>query len=153
MGDLEFKRFSKDKQEQIRQFVSYAQMCGLTGADIRSIGDKLDRMRRADEREANRAICVEYKCLPIGDDRRYDTARSKLYFQQVLDNRFKIKNAYGSYNFQYEWGAYHITSLKTKVKRTHHLSNDYELGTIDWGRRARYSALLDINAGKLKLDF
>ena len=42
---MEFKRFSEDKQEQIRQFVSYAQMMGLTGKDIRSIGDKLDRRR------------------------------------------------------------------------------------------------------------
>ena len=31
---IEFKRFPKDKQEQVRQFVAYAQMCGLSGADI-----------------------------------------------------------------------------------------------------------------------
>ena len=68
MDGITFKRFSKDKQEQIRQFVAYAQMCGLSGADIRSIGDKLDRERKAVERRQNLEIVAGFECLPIGDD-------------------------------------------------------------------------------------
>jgi hypothetical protein len=149
---MEFKRFSKDKQEQIRQFVSYAQMCGLSGADIRSIGDKLDRMRRAEEREANKAIIAEYECLYIGADKPNGTHKASAH-EYKLDSRFKLKNANGAYNFYYEWSAWHITSAKTKAKRTHHITDDYELGTMHWSRRARYTVLLDINAGKLVLDF
>ena len=149
---MEFKRFSEDKQEQIRQFVSYAQMMGLTGKDIRSIGDKLDRIRKTEERDRNRAIIAEYECLPIGDDKRHKT--HKTYFQQVLDARFKLKTARGSYNFVGSYNIWKITSLTTKVTKNYSAYGpDYELGDIDWARRSRYAILLDINAGKFLLDF
>ena len=151
---MEFKRFSKDKQEQIRQFVAYAQMMGLTGKDIRSIGDKLDRIRQTEERDRNRAICAEYNCLPIGRDRRYNTKNQKHYYEKVLDSRFKLKGALGDYNFTLEWARWTVRSLKTGVKKTHDVcTEDYELGAVDWSRKIRQTMILDINAGKFKLDF
>ena len=150
---IEFKRFSKDKQEQIRQFVSYAQMCGLSGADIRSIGDKLDRERKAVERRQNIEIVNGFECLPIGDDRRHE--KHKTYFQQVLDRRFKLKTARGAYNFKQDYNGWEIKSLTTGVSNTYRVDYwAYELSVnMGWERRGRYAVLLDINSGKLKLDF
>jgi hypothetical protein len=150
---IEFKRFSKDKQEQIRQFVSYAQMCGLSGADIRSIGDKLDRERKAGERRQNMEIINGFECLPIGDDKRHQ--RHKIYFQQVLDRRFKLKTARGAYNFNPDYNGVDIKSLTTGVVKRHTINGyAYQLSdSLPWERRSRYTVLLDINFGKLKLDF
>lgn len=153
MSEITFKRFSKDKQEQVRQFVAYAQMCGLSGADIRSIGDKLDREKKATERRQNMEIIAGFQCLPIGDDRRHE--KHKSYFQQVLDQRFKLKTARGAYNFKQDYQGWEIKSLTTGVTKRHPGHNwDYELSaSLGWERRGRYTLLLDINSGKLRLDF
>ena len=148
---IEFKRFPKDKQEQIRQFVTYAQMCGLSGKDIRSIGDKLDREARAVLKRQNMEIVRGFDCLPIGDDKRHQ--KHKTYFQQVLDSRFKLKTARGAYNFTRDWASWDIKSLSTGVYKRYHPSEDHELGMMDWNHRTRCAVLLDISQGKLKLDF
>ena len=145
---IEFKRFPKDKQEQVRQFVAYAQMCGLTGKDIRSIGDKLDRERKAVERKSNMEIVKGFECLPIGDDARSGDKKRR------LDERFKLKTARGAYNFRYDYYGYQVTSLKTKQVVNHRADTSaYELPMSDWGSVTRYTTLLDIAFGKLKLNF
>jgi hypothetical protein len=151
MSEITFKRFSKDKQEQIRQFVAYAQMCGLSGKDIRSIGDKLDRDAKAVERRQNMEIVNGFECLAIGDDRRH--RHHKTYFRQILDNRFKLKTARGDYNFKRDWASWEIKSLSTGVSKRYHPSEDYELGVMNWDHHPRCAVLLDISFGKLKLDF
>ena len=153
MDGITFKRFSKDKQEQIRQFVAYAQMCGLSGADIRSIGDKLDRERKAVERRQNLEIVAGFECLPIGDDKRH--MKHKTYFQQVLDRRFKLKTARGAYNFTQGYNNWEVRSLETGVSKSHRAEPyDYKLSSsTGWERQLRQAVLLDINFGKLKLDF
>ena len=148
---IEFKRFPKDKQEQVRQFVAYAQMCGLSGADIRSIGDKLDRMNKSVLKQQNMEIVRGFDCLPIGDDRRH--SKHKTYFQQVLDSRFKLKTARGAYNFTRDWASWNIKSLTTGVYKRYHPSDEHELGNMSWDHRPRCAVLLDIAHGKLKLDF
>ena len=149
--EIQFKRFSKDKQEQIKQFVAYAQFMGLSGKDIRSIGDKLDRMRKADEKRTNlQIIDTHFQCLAIGDDAK---ARGKA-LEENLDERFKLKTANGTYNFQRDYGNWKVTSLTTKKIMSLRCSVfEYELGQTYWGRTYRYSLLLDIYYGKVKLDF
>lgn len=149
MSEITFKRFPKDKQEQVRQFVAYAQMCGLSGKDIRSIGDKLDRERKAVERRANMAIVNGFECLNIGEDAKRSDKKYR------LNNRFKLKTARGTYNFNYDYyDTYRITSLTTK-KTINHKTNvwDYELPGKNYDEITRYAILLDIANGKLKLDF
>jgi|688.fasta_scaffold1574741_1 hypothetical protein len=51
--DLTFKRFSSEKQEQIRQLVSYTTLLGLSGKDLISIGGRLERISSAKERDIN----------------------------------------------------------------------------------------------------
>lgn len=145
---IEFKRFPKDKQEQIRQFVSYAQMCGLTGKDIRSIGDKLDRERKTEERRQNMEIINGFECLNIGEDAKRSDKKHR------LNDRFKLKTARGSYNFIYDYYGYKVTSLTTKHTVNHRTDAwGYELPQRDYGSLTRYATLLDIATGKLKLDF
>jgi hypothetical protein len=141
MSEITFKRFPESKQEQIRQFVSYAQMCGLSGKDIRSIGDKLDRERRTAERNTNMEIVRGFDCLYIGGDRDFE-------------ERFKLKTAQGAYNFVRNYDGWHITSLRTKQTVVHRVDIwDYELPKRSWTDPLRYAILLDISAGKLRLDF
>ena len=55
-NDLKFRRFSKEKQEQIRQLVVYATMMSLSGKDLISIGGVLDRRGSVNEYKARVAI-------------------------------------------------------------------------------------------------
>ena len=147
---MEFKRFSKDKQEQIKQFVAYAQMMGLTGKDIRSIGDKLDRERKAVERRANMEIIKGFKCMAIGNDARY----SGETLQCRLDERFKLKTDSGTYKFVDTYGYWTITNIQTKASTKHRPATEYEVGTSRyWSRGARWRLLLDIHFGKVRLNF
>ena len=147
---MEFKRFSKDKQEQIKQFVAYAQMMGLTGKDIRCIGDKLDRMRKAEERNANMAAIKTLECIPIGDDRRHKGE----YLQQQMDYRFKLKTDSGTYKFLGHYNDWNITSMGTKQTIKYQTKFDGQLTeTRTWSRRARWCLLMDIYNGTLKLNF
>lgn len=151
---MEFKRFSKDKQEQIRQFVAYAQMCGLSGKDIRSIGDKLEREARAVVRRQNLDIVKGYEFLPIGEDRIYKGTQ----LDYALNNRFKLKTARGAYNFYLENNGWRVCSLKTKVERRHNPDYySYELEanryTMGWSKLSRYAMILDINNSNFALDF
>ena len=144
--ELVFKRFPADKQEQVRGLVSYAQLMGLSGKDLVSIGGKLDRLKDAQERKRNMEIVNSFDCLPIGSDDKSDRNR---------DNRFKIKTIHGAYNFESTWGDHwKVTSLKTKATISHRVgSYDYALGKVTWARRSRYALLLDIASGKLALNF
>lgn len=148
MSEITFKRFPENKQEQIRQFVAYAQMCGLSGKDIRSIGDKLDRERKAVERRQNMEIVKGFECLNIGEDAKLSDKKYR------LNDRFKLKTATGAYNFKYDYYGYQVTSLTTNKKVNHKTDLwAYELPTKSYDEITRYATLLDIAFGKLKLNF
>lgn len=146
--ELVFKRFPAEKQDQVRGLVEYATLMGLTGKDLVSIGGKLDRLKQAIEKKSNLEIINSFQCLAIGADakrRRVDEA---------LDERFKLKTANGSYNFENSYGHWKVTSLSTKVTINHKPDEyAYSLGNVNWRRRSRYSVLLDISRGKLVLNF
>ena len=148
MTELTFKRFPENKQEQIRQFVAYAQMCGLSGKDIRSIGDKLDRERKAEERRQNMEIVKGFECLNIGEDAKLSDKKYR------LNERFKLKTATGTYNFKYDYYVYKVTNMLTKKTVAHKTDVwAYELPTRNYDEITRYATLLDIAFGKLKLNF
>lgn len=146
--ELVFKRFPAEKQDQVRGLVEYATLMGLTGKDLVSIGGKLDRLKQAIEKKSNLQIVNSFQCLAIGADskrRRVDEA---------LDERFKLKTANGSYNFENSYGHWKVTSLATKATINHKPDEyAYSLGNVNWRRRSRYAVLLDISRGKLVLNF
>jgi len=141
---MKLNRFSEDKQEQLEQFVAYAQLMGLSGRDLVAIGGKIEREQAKQRKLSNMEIVRGFECLPIGADTRHD-----------LDKRFKLKTVDGAYNFNDDgWGRWEVTSLRTKVKRAHSIfGNDYDLPKTDWRTRQRYAILMDIATGKFKLDF
>jgi len=141
---MKLNRFSADKQDLIDQFVEYAQLMGLSGRDLVAIGGKLDRESKKEIKKSNMAIVKSFDCLPIGNDAQWQ-----------LDNRFKLKTTNGAYNFDIYPYYVEIISLKTKVKQKHSIDPwEYELPRVsEWRTRSRYTILLDIAAGRIKLDF
>jgi hypothetical protein len=141
---FDLKRFSKDKQEQLAQFVAYAQLMGLSGRDLVAIGGKIEREQAKQRKIANMEIVRSFDCIPIGADTKHD-----------LDRRFKLKTVDGSFNFEDDsWSRWEVTSLRTKVKRTHFVDTyEWDLPKTHYRTRQRYAMLLDIASGKFKLDF
>lgn len=147
MSDTTFlKRFPKDKQAQVMQLVSWAEMLGLTGRDLVAIGGKVDRDIKARERDANREICKTFDCLNVGADKG----------EYRLNRRFKLVVDGQSYRFEHDGYSYvNVYNNKTKQKRNFQL-DEYELGRQDWGYSSKYwrqKVLLNIYFGKIKLDF
>jgi len=145
--ELIFKRFPKEKQDQVRGLVEYATLMGLSGKDLVSIGGKLDRLKKIEQKENNLATISGFECLPIGKDPATP---------EKFDERFKLKGVTGAYNFETNGDGYwRVYSAATKKSKTHYTltAGDYELGSVRWHRRCRYAILLDIANGKLLLNF
>jgi hypothetical protein len=145
--ELLFKRFPADKQEQVRQLVAYAQLMGLDGKDLVSIGGKLDRIKAAAEYRCNKSLVeTSFTFLAVGADKN----RGEYY----LNNRWRIKTAGGSYTFQAQgWDVYRVKSNRTGAVRDHRVTADYSLGTGDYYKRRRYAVMLDVAHGILPLNF
>ena len=143
--ELLFKRFPVDKQEQVRQLVAYAQLMGLDGKDLVSIGGKLDRIKAASEYKRNKSLVESsFEFLYIGKDRS----------EYQLNGRWRIKTTTGSYTFQAQgWDVYRVKSNKTGAVVDHRVTNDYSLGTGDYYKRRRYAVMLDVCNGILPLNF
>ena len=143
--ELLFKRFPAEKQEQVRQLVAYAQLMGLDGKDLVSIGGKLDRIKASAEYKRNKSLVESsFTFLNVGRDRG----------EYYLNSRWRIKTAGGSYTFQAQgWDVYRVRSNKTGAVRDHRVTNDYSLGTGDYYKRRRYAVMLDVCNGLLPLNF
>jgi len=158
--ELIFRRFPKEKQDQVRGLVEYATLMGLSGKDLVSIGGKLDRIKEAQERERNLSIAQGFECLPVQARSKaaklLDEKLPKATVEQLLDKKFKLKTVGGTYTFSVNNnGAWSIRSSTTKATRSHRPSYwDYDLGkNIKSERKIRYGVLLDIANGKLNLNF
>ena len=143
--ELLFKRFPAEKQEQVRQLVAYAQLMGLDGKDLVSIGGKLDRIKASAEYKRNRSLVEStFIFLYVGRDAgEYD-----------LNNRWRIKTDSGSYTFEARgWDMYRVRSNRTGAVRDHRVTADYSLGSGDYYKRRRYAVMLDVCNGLLPLNF
>jgi len=143
--DLFFKRFPVEKQEQVRQLVAYAQLMGLDGKDLVSIGGKLDRIKASAEYRRNRSLIeTSFKFLYVGKDSS----------EYQLNSRWRIKTTGGSYTFEARgWDTYRVRSNKTDAVREHRVTADYSLGTGDYYKRRRYAVMLDVAHGVFPLNF
>ena len=144
-AELLFKRFPENKQEQVRQLVAYAQLMGLDGKDLVSIGGKLDRIKAAAEYKRNRSLVeTSFEFLNVGRD----------HGEYTLNNRWRIKTAGGSYTFEARgWDMYRVKSNRTGAVVDHRVTADYSLGTGDYYKRRRYAVMLDVCNGLLPLNF
>lgn len=94
---LEFRRFSDEKQEQVRQLVAYITLMGLTGKDLVSIGGKLDRIEKRKQEARNLAIGLSYQVVPVGrsvKDRAYNES-SKWFWTDSLGTKWRFDRETG----------------------------------------------------------
>lgn len=135
--EIVFSRFSDSKQEQVRQFVAYAQLMGLDGKDLVSIGNKLDRINKKAELARRLEIVKTYEVFPIGEDKN-------------MDKRFKIKVNDVWYHVKTDWSGAAVKNCQTN--KTNHVA----LSWNDWGRgwrkdRERYQFLWELYEGIITL--
>lgn len=144
---FKLNRFSDARQDQVDQLIAYAELLGLSGRDLVSIGGKMDREKIKVKKVSNMEIIKGFDCLPIGRDEKTDFK---------LGTRFKLKTIDGAYNFECidRWDTWEIVSLKTKGRRIHKIDFwEYELPKTGYQNKSRYSMLLDIALGKFPLNF
>ena len=143
--ELLFKRFPAEKQEQVRQLVAYAQLMGLDGKDLVSIGGKLDRIKASSEWKRNKSLVEStFTFLNVGRD----------FGEFYLNRRWRIKTVAGSFTFSESgWDMYRVKSNKTGAVRDHRVTTDYSLGGGDYYKQRRYAVMLDVCNGLLPLNF
>lgn len=151
--ELIFTRFPQEKQEQVRGLVAYAQLMGLDGRDLVSIGGKLLRIQDREELNRNMEIAESYECILIGADRNAAKARH----EQLLNMRFKLATALGDYRFDYGWTSeWTVTSHATKSSQLYYTdvwSHNLPKKRIHSRTLERYALLLEIHSGRLTLNF
>ena len=136
--ELEFKRFSKDKQEQVRQLVAYTTLMGLTGKDLVSIGGKLDRIQQRKELERKLHIVKSYDVKPIGKDKKAE-GRFKLHLNGVW------------YHFTITYNTVQIANQTTKRALRQHYDVESGWGRVPWRLREVYHILWALHEGKIVL--
>jgi hypothetical protein len=138
------KRFSDAKYAQVEQLISYSQLLGLTGADLVSIGGRMQREAKQARKLQNMRIIEGFVCLPVG--RKGHT----------IDQRFKIDGPNNHYRFENRGSdIWHVINTKNRKVKTHYPNPwDKEIPRAKhWSTMVRYAMLLDVASGMFKLDF
>lgn len=141
---LKLKRFSEAKQAQVEQLIGYAQLLGLKGDDLVSIGGKMQREAAKTKKVENMKIIQGFVCRPIG--------RSGM----DINRRFKLEGASSHYRFETRGSIeiWSITNTQTKQKIDVWVKPwEHELPKTDYFTKSRYALLLDIASGKIQLNF
>ena len=143
---LEFRRFPKEKQDQVRALVNYATLMGLTGKDLVSIGGKLDRIKASREKKQRNLIADEMikNCELIGKDKNDGYARAnprRFVYTDSTGRKWRIEGL----DF---YGA-RITSDTGKAVRVR-FAQRYD---ISGGKYDMKQCLLNIHDGHVKLNF
>lgn len=144
--EIEFPRFPKEKQDQIRQLVSYVTLMGLDGKDLVSIGGKLDRLKVKNEIMRNRAVVdnmlAEKVIVTVGKDRdmrhrwAYITPNGRYYFKDC------------------DWRSVTITNSKTAKTQTMPVPSWYNFGRYRVGNnRELPNIMLCVYNGEILLNF
>lgn len=139
---LYFKRFSKEKQEQIHALVNYATLMGLDGKDLVSIGGKLDRIKTKRVTMQNREIVQNMNISTIGNDGN-------------CWERWSYKDAAGTlyYFTSANWYDVTIKNTKTGKKADCPVVEHYEFGRWHY-KGNRYdlpNVMLNVYHGHIKL--
>lgn len=134
-------KYSKPKQEQIKQLVTYVNLLGLSGADLTSIGQHLQRLHLSRLADSRINIISNMPVSLVGTDTGSD-----------IYHRFYFDTDHHRYLFTLQdcWG-YDYHNIRTFD------AYEYEPTQRDWPthykwyRRRWYDILLDIHEGKVKL--
>lgn len=139
---LYFKRFSKEKQDQIRALVNYATLMGLDGKDLVSIGGKLDRIKEKQAIMNNRAIVEGMSINPIGKD-------------SDCCYRWSYKGADGTLYWFTNAGWYDVTIKNTRTGKRHDavITDHYNVGRwlFKGNRQHLPNVMLNVHYGNIIL--
>lgn len=138
--EVYFKRFNQDKQEQIRQLVSYCTLLDLSADDLISIGNRLKRIKNSSEIKNNKALVKDlYKDVFVRRYSYWDLKFDFLYNKDIYQCEFN--------NFK--------TLVTIKNKRTEKVKTlqlkPYNAGTGIKG--LVYIFLVNIKNSDIVLDF
>ena len=143
---LHFKRFSAEKQDQVRALVNYATLMGLDGRDLVSIGNKLNRIAANRKIKYNQTITDDMLTHVelIGLDRKKPTLdHTRFVYVDTVGNKWHFDRI--SY-----WGVT-VTNMTTEVNKEFSQYDKYDLGRADrWTMR---QVLMNLHDGIIKLNF
>lgn len=138
---LEFKRFSKEKQDQIRALVNYATLMGLNGKDLVSIGGKLERVKLKRDIMERRSIIESMDLSPIGTDRDFNRRWAYVDGSGV---RYYFDNL--------SYRSVRITNCATKKSKIEDINDDYDVGRWSFKRGWDLpNVMLSVYYGGIKL--
>ena len=143
--ELTFRRFSEDKQEQIRQLVSYCSLMGLTGKDLVSIGGKLDRINKQKERDSNLEIGLSYHCIPVGRSAKEQARNSNRKWYYTDGNGVQWKFSRDPIGY----GGVDVTNCSSGKQRTFYCNALVRKP----GSNARANVMANLHHGLITLNF
>jgi hypothetical protein len=137
------KRFDKTKHDQLEQLIAWCTIMGLTGNDLISLGGHIQRFQDREEINKNMEII-----------KSYDSSLGTVGKDTNFDRRFTMTSIHGKYLLEDDgYRSVMVTSYTTKIRIKHGLG-EWKLGrTYHWNTGWRYRALLEVHAGRIKLDF
>ena len=138
---LHFKRFSAEKQDQIRALVNYATLMGLDGKDLVSIGGKLDRIKIKQEIDHNRNIVLGMGIRPINKD---TSCRQRWAWKGGDGTLYHFKGG--------SWYDVQIVNTKTNTSYRSSVPHHYEFGRFSFKQnRDLPNVMLNVYHGHIKL--
>lgn len=142
-----FRRFPKEKQDQVRALVNYATLMGLSGKDLVSIGGKLERLKVSQEKRAREVVLEELvkRCELIGRDRKDYRAMhdpNRFDYTDSTGRKWRIENI--------DWASARVTSDTGTTKRVRIIERYTISGR---GRYDMKQFLLNVHYGNIQLNF
>ena len=139
--EIYFRRFDKQKQDQVRQLVSYITLLDLSADDLISIGNRLKRVKISEEVRINKALAKDlYQNVSVINYQ----FNNLVFTLDYNDTIFKFK--FGSwYNY-----TVNIENKSTKVTKNFNVKT-YNVGSGVKGKVMM--VLVNIKNGDIVLDF
>jgi hypothetical protein len=145
---LSFKRFSADKQDQVRALVNYATLMGLNGKDLMSIGGKLDRIAKRRDLERDIVIAEEMckSCTLIGNDTKSSTMRDirRWTYTDGAGRKWRFEDA--------DYWQVRVVS-DTGVKKRFRNLERYNIGRASAASWNMKQTMLNVHNGIISLNF
>jgi hypothetical protein len=147
--EVVFRRFPLEKQDQIRQLISFTTLMGLTGKDLISIGGSIDRFSSAGKRKRNVALAKDlynkYNVKPIKlGNKGYRYTREAF---TTMDLTIEPKK---TYTLIYEYSSIvRVSSVDDRKNSQRIRISEYETGHSR--NHFIYKMLLAIHHGEIQL--
>jgi hypothetical protein len=144
-------RFPESKYEQIKQLMSYIQLCGVTGKDLVSIGGYIDRERKKETTKSNLARIADLDIQLIAKAKRDPR-------QEWWHQRWRVVTANGNkYDFTDDtWNNYRVYSHATKITKSitalDHYAGSWP-STWRYNKIQAHELMMDVVDGRLLLNF